>query len=84
MRRDLPLIAVAARGESPVAVDRRRIRPTGVVHRSHATGMFPLLALCSQPCVDLDATRDIHHGLRALVAVGVLPVPVPGHGVVAL
>ena len=68
---DLPDVVrphvLAARGESPAAVDRHCIPPTCVAHRSHTAGILPRRALrwtfAASPATGLGATPDVHYGL---------------------
>jgi midasin (ATPase involved in ribosome maturation) len=64
----LGLPELAARGESPAAVDRRCISPGCVVHRSNTTGILPLLALPDERITGLGATlADLtNHGFITL------------------
>ena len=55
--------ALAARGESPAAFDRRCIPSDGVAPRSNTPGILPRLALPGGRLAGLGATRDFHHGL---------------------
>ena len=59
-------IAIAARGESSAACDRRCIPADSVAPRSNAAGIFPRRALSSGRIASLCATRDFHHGLLAV------------------
>jgi tetratricopeptide (TPR) repeat protein len=59
---------LAARGESPVAFDRRSVPADGVAPGSNTRS---ILAWSAGPIAGLDATWDFHHGLWA----GGLPVP---------
>ncbi len=56
-------LALAARGESPAAFDRRCIPSDGVASRSHTAGILPRRALSDGRMAGLGATRDFHHGL---------------------
>ena len=60
---DERLNALAARGESPAAFDRRCIAPGCVAHRSNTPGMLPLRTLAAARFTALGATRHFHHGL---------------------
>ena len=57
--------ALAVRGESPAAFDRRCIPPGCVAHRSNTAGILPLPALPGGRIAGLGATLDFHHGLLA-------------------
>ena len=55
--------SLGARGESPVAFDRRCIPPRGVAPQSHSSAILLRRALPRGRLTGLDATRDFHHGL---------------------
>ena len=57
--------ALAARGESLAAFDRRCIPPRGIARRSNTPGMLPPRAWQDGRLGGLGATRDFHHGLIA-------------------
>ncbi len=65
--RQVVVAALAARGESPAAFDRRCIPPTYVASRSNTAGIFPRRALVDRRITGLGATRDFHHGLLASI-----------------
>ena len=62
------LSALAARGESLAAFDRRCIPPADVAPRSNTAGIFSRRVLSGRRITGLGATRDFHHGLLALAA----------------
>lgn len=57
------------RGESPAAVDRRRIPAGGVTPPSHPPGSLPRRVLPAGRPADLGATPDVRHGLPDLTLV---------------
>ena len=74
MRRGTRVVgaALAARGESPTAFDRRCIPPGCVAPRSNTVGILPRRALSDGRITGLGATRDFHHGLLAIPAFALL------------
>ena len=54
---------LAARGESPVAFDRRGIPPDGVASRSNTPSILPGRAWSAGRLAGLGAKRDFYHGL---------------------